>query len=81
MWNNWQPILKWSNLSYGVFILLQKNRVSQVRNDSFMLTLFTFTKTRVKFSSFKNNNLGFPYGPVVKNVPANARDMDSIPSL
>ena len=44
-----------------------------------MLTLFTSTKTRVKFFAFKNNNLGFPYGPPVKNLPANARDMDLIP--
>ena len=29
---------------------------------------------------FRNEDLDFPEGPVVKNIPANARDTGSIPS-
>ena len=31
--------------------------------------------------AFKDGLSGFPEGPVVKNLPANARDMGSIPDL
>ena len=33
------------------------------------------------FKSLKTTNLGFPGGAVVKDLPANAGDMGSIPSL
>ena len=33
------------------------------------------------YPSFKNKFKGFPGGSVVKNMPANARDMSSIPGL
>ena len=49
-----------------------------------LYTIFTFSYTsksvETKITKFiKKFFLGFPYGPVVRILPANARDMGSIP--
>ena len=59
----------WTFLVYGCYILtrtLGLERLLEVYNKPW-------------FRDRVNEQVGFPIGPVVKNPPANARDMGSIP--